>query len=346
MPSSASVPRCFMAGNGSSTAALQRTRSVGVVGAGAMGAGIAQVAAAAGHTVLLFDTRADAASAAIAGVVAALSKLVTKGRMTEETRVALGSRLHAVDTLAALADCRLVVEAIVERLDTKQDVFRELEKVVHADTLLATNTSSISITALGSALERPERLAGLHFFNPAPQMPLVEVISGAATSRATAETLHATATVWGKVPVYARSTPGFIVNRVARPFYAESLRVLNEGGANPQTLDAVLRDAGGFRMGPFELMDLIGHDVNYAVTRSVFDAFYGDPRFTPSLLQLELVEAGFLGRKTGRGFFQYGDATLPDPDEIVVGSKPSHVRLYGVSAAANALREKLQGAGI
>ena len=185
-----------------------------------------------------------------------------------------------------------MVEAIVEDLTVKQRLFGELEAVLGPDAILATNTSSLSITAIAAALQRPERLVGMHFFNPVPAMALVEVVSGAATDPAVAETVFATAAAWGKTPVHARSTPGFIVNRVARPFYAEALRVLGEGGGDPATLDAVMRESGGFRMGPFELMDLIGHDVNFAVTRSVFDAFFQDPRFTPSLIQQELVAAG------------------------------------------------------
>jgi 2-(1,2-epoxy-1,2-dihydrophenyl)acetyl-CoA isomerase len=206
------------------------------------------------------------------------------------------------------ARCALVVEAIVEDLDVKRGLFAELEGIVGPDCILATNTSSISVTAIAAGLQRPERLVGMHFFNPVPLMALVEVISGVATDKAVADTVYATAEAWGKNPVHAKSTPGFIVNRVARPYYAEALRLLQEQAADAATLDAVMRDCGGFRMGPFELMDLIGHDVNFSVTQSVFDAYFGDPRFTPSTLQQELVNAGFLGRKSGRGFFRYGEA--------------------------------------
>ncbi|MFY0989274.1 3-hydroxyacyl-CoA dehydrogenase PaaH [Halomonas sp. C05BenzN] len=287
--------------------ALEQTAVIGVIGAGAMGAGIAQVAAQSGHPVRLYDNRDGAAQAGIDGVRRQLEKRVARGKMAQDEVEAIVGRMTPATTLAELADSRLVVEAIVENLEVKRGVFAELESLCDPDTLLASNTSSLSITSIAAGLERPERVAGLHFFNPAPVMKLVEVISGLATDAEVAETLHATAAAWGKVPVHASSTPGFIVNRVARPFYAEGLRLMQEGAATPATLDALLRQAGGFRMGPFELMDLIGHDVNYAVTRSVFDAYFGDTRFEPSLVQQALVEAGRLGRKSGQGFYDYRD---------------------------------------
>ncbi|WP_299313911.1 3-hydroxyacyl-CoA dehydrogenase PaaH [uncultured Halomonas sp.] len=295
--------------------ALAPSDIIAVIGAGAMGAGIAQVAAQAGHPVRLYDNRDGAAQAGIDGVRRQLEKRVAKGKMAQSEVDAIIERMTPAATLAELADSRLVVEAIVENLEVKRGVFAELESLCGPDTLLTSNTSSLSITSIAAGLERPERVAGLHFFNPAPVMKLVEVISGLATDAEVAETLYATAAAWGKVPVHASSTPGFIVNRVARPFYAEGLRLMQEGAAAPATLDALLRQAGGFRMGPFELMDLIGHDVNYAVTRSVFDAYYGDTRFEPSLVQLALVEAGRLGRKSGQGFYNYregADSASPD----------------------------------
>jgi len=285
--------------------ALATSDIIAVIGAGAMGAGIAQVAAQAGHPVRLYDNRDGAAQAGIDGVRRQLEKRVARGKMAQAEVDAVIARMTPAATLAELADSRLVVEAIVESLEVKRGVFAELETLCGPDTLLTSNTSSLSITSIAAGLERPERVAGLHFFNPAPVMKLVEVISGLATDAEVAETLYATAAAWGKVPVHASSTPGFIVNRVARPFYAEGLRLMQEGVAAPATLDALLRQAGGFRMGPFELMDLIGHDVNYAVTRSVFDAYYGDTRFEPSLVQQALVEAGRLGRKSGQGFYDY-----------------------------------------
>lgn len=327
--------------------ALDASVTIGVVGAGAMGAGIAQVAALAGHRVWLFDTRVGAADAAITKTLAMVEQLLAKGRVTEEQASAARGGMRAASTLQELGECGLVIEAIVEDIGAKRALFSSLEGLVRTDALLASNTSSISITAIGSALKQPARLAGMHFFNPAPLMPLVEIISGAATSKAAARTLYATAERWGKTPVFAKSTPGFIVNRVARPFYAEALRVLQEGGADCATIDAIMRDSGGFRMGPFELMDLIGHDVNYAVTRSVFDAFYADRRFTPSLLQLELVEAGFLGRKTGRGFYQYGEGAVSvEPANFNAGPVSGEFTLYGGGAMIEALSLRLPAAGV
>ena len=326
---------------------LPPTAIVAVVGTGAMGAGIAQVAAQAGHVVKLLDNRPGAAQKAVEGIRAQFAKLAEKGKLATAAAEAAWARLIAVESLADLADSRLVVEAIVEQLEAKQSLYAELEGIVAADCLFGTNTSSISVTAIGRALQRPERLAGLHFFNPAPLMALVEIVSGLATDRAVAETLYATAAAWGKTPVHAKSTPGFIVNRVARPYYAEALRVAQEGGADIQTIDAVMRDAGGFRMGPFELMDMIGHDVNFAVTNSVWRAFYNDQRFLPSLLQQELVDAGFFGRKSGRGFYDYRpEASRPLPRDAAPQATPEEIVLYGESAAANALADRLQARNI
>lgn len=311
-------------------AALRTDRQVGLIGAGTMGAGIAQVAAAAGHPVLLFDVEPDAARRAIENIDSALQRLVAKGKLADSDRLTLIDRISPCEDLAALGSASLIVEAIVEDLDVKRRVFGDLEEIVDGDAILASNTSSISITSIGSGLRNPERLVGMHFFNPVPLMALVEVVSGLATAPTVAETVFATAESWSKRPVHAKSTPGFIVNRVARPFYAEALRVLQEGGGDIATLDAVIREAGGFRMGPFELMDLIGHDVNFEVTRSVYNAFFQDPRFTPSLIQQELLAAGFLGRKTGRGFYLYGDgAERPEPNTALTASPPKKVIVHG-----------------
>ncbi len=320
---------------------------IAVVGGGAMGAGIAQVAAAAGHVVKLHDTRSEAVAAAIDKIRASFRMLAEKGRMSTEAAEAASARLQPAASLAELSDTRLVVEAIVEDLDIKRRLFAELEDIVAPDCILASNTSSLSITALSAKLRHPARMVGMHFFNPVPLMALVEVISGLATDTAVAEVVHDTALAWGKSPVHARSTPGFIVNRVARPFYAEGLRLLNEQAATPATIDALLREAGGFRMGPFELMDLIGHDVNYAVTSSVFQAYYNDPRFTPSLIQQELVLAGFLGRKTGRGFYRYGtDEVRPEPHTEAPQPAPAEFTIARTGSAADAIAARLESAGI
>jgi len=308
--------------------ALQKGSVVAVIGSGAMGTGIAQVAAASGHQVRLFDTRPGAVDKAIAEIGKVYGKLVEKGRMGAAEAGLARERLQAAASLHDIGDAAIVIEAIVEDLDIKRKLFVELEGIVVEDCILATNTSSISVTAIAAPLRRPQRLVGMHFFNPVPLMALVEVISGLATEPEVAGIVYATAEAWGKSPVHAKSTPGFIVNRVARPFYAEALRLLSEQAADPATLDAVMRDCGGFRMGPFELMDLIGHDVNFSVTQSVFNAYFGDPRFTPSVLQQELVNAGFLGRKAGRGFYHYGDdAAKPQPQVEAPQPRPASVSL-------------------
>jgi 3-hydroxybutyryl-CoA dehydrogenase len=330
---------------------LDKGSVVAVIGSGAMGAGIAQVAASAGHQVRLFDTRPEAVAKAIAEIGKGFAKLVEKGRMAAPEADLARARLQPIDTLQDTKDAALVVEAVVENLEVKRALFAELEDIVGDDCILATNTSSISVTAIAARLRRPQRLVGMHFFNPVPLMALVEVVEGVATDQAVADTVYATAANWGKNPVHAKSTPGFIVNRVARPFYAEALRLLQEQGADPATIDAVLRDCGGFRMGPFELMDLIGHDVNFSVTQSVFNAYFGDPRFTPSILQQELVNAGFLGRKAGRGFYRYGeDAAKPQPQAEPAHDAPSNVRVSrGSDAPApvfDALVDRLGARGI
>lgn len=328
-------------------APLAKSDLVAVVGAGAMGAGIAQVAARAGHEVLLYDGKEGAAVKGRAGVLAGLDKLVGRGKLDEADRVAMASRLKIAQSLPELSNAKLVIEAIVENLDIKRRLFAELENVVKPDTILATNTSSLSVTAIAAGLNKPGRLAGLHFFNPAPVMALVEIVSGLATDSAVLQTLAETAKAWGKVAVAARSTPGFIVNRVARPFYAEALRLLEEGAANAPTLDAIVREAGGFRMGPFELMDLIGHDVNFAVTKSVFDACFSDPRYRPSLIQQELVSAGWLGRKSGRGFYRYADDVKRiQPDTHRSCAAPKAVTVLGDFGPAHRLVGALEAKGI
>jgi 3-hydroxybutyryl-CoA dehydrogenase len=287
-----------------------------------------------------------AAEKAIEDIRANLARQVEKGRMSQSDCDAAARALSVASAPAGFKDCALVLEAIVEDLDAKRRLSAELERVVRRDAILATNTSSISVTAIGAGLEHPDRLVGMHFFNPAPIMQLVEVVRGMATESSVTECVYDTAVAWRKKPVHTRSTPGFIVNRVARPFYAEGLRLLQEGAADCATLDAIMREAGGFRMGPFELMDMIGHDVNYAVTRSVFDAYYGDPRFTPSLLQLELVQAGFLGRKTGRGFYDYAAAVPPRAQSEAPAACPSGVRICTNTVFGTAIADRLRARGV
>ncbi|WP_263262153.1 3-hydroxyacyl-CoA dehydrogenase PaaH [Pseudomonas sp. RIT-PI-S] len=320
---------------------------VAVIGAGAMGSGIAQVVAQAGHRVLLLDNRPGAAAQAIEALARQLAGLQEKGKLTAEQREQTLARLQAVDTLEQLAEAGLVIEAIVENLQVKQELFARLERLCAPGCVLASNTSSLSITSIAAGLSRPERFLGVHFFNPAPVMALVEIVSGLATDPAVASALYEAAKAWGKAPVHTRSTPGFIVNRVARPFYAESLRLLQEGAADCATLDALMRDAGGFRMGAFELMDLIGHDVNYAVTCSVFEAYYGDPRFQPSLLQKELVDAGRLGRKSGRGFYDCSpNAVRPAAAEAQSAQAVDRCIVEGDLGVAQTLLPRLEAAGI
>ncbi|MEU3352056.1 3-hydroxyacyl-CoA dehydrogenase [Streptomyces sp. NPDC037389] len=328
--------------------AIDPARAVAVVGTGTMGQGIAQVALVAGHPVRLYDAVPGQAEEAARAIAARLGRLVDKGRLDAAGRDAALARLRPAARLAELADSALVIEAIVERLDAKQKLFQELESAVADDCLLATNTSSLPVTAVAGALRLPGRFVGLHFFNPAPVLPLVEVVRGHATDDAAAERARATVAAWGKTPVACADTPGFIVNRLARPFYAEAFRVYEERGADPATIDAVLRESGGFAMGPFELTDLIGQDVNDAVTRSVHEAFSHDPKFTPSLAQRRLVQAGLLGRKTGAGWFPYADGgERPEPSTAGPCEAPVEVgyrhRLTGPAAA---LPRMIEEAGI
>ena len=327
--------------------ALNSTVTIGVVGAGAMGAGIAQVAAQAGHAVRLFDMLPGAADKAIAGMSRALLRLAEKGKLSAADAAAIPDRVRPAPSLADMAGCGLVIEAIVERLEAKRTLFGELEGIVAPDCILASNTSSLSITAIAAGMQAPARFVGMHFFNPAPLMALVEVVTGLATAAEVAAAIRDTARAWGKSPVIAQSTPGFIVNRVARPYYGEGLRLLHERAADPATIDAVMREAGGFRMGPFELMDLIGLDVNFAVSNSVYNAYFQDPRFKPSLIQQEMVAAGYFGRKSGRGFFAYGEGAVPPaPAAEPARAFSGKVIARGALRLLEPLAERLRAAGI
>jgi len=309
---------------------IGRSAPIAVVGAGTMGGGIAQVAAVAGHPVIVYDALEGAAGRAVAAIRDRVARQVARGRLDIDPS---GLRLKVAGGLGDLAPARCVIEAVAEDLAVKQALFAGLEKVVAPDCVLATNTSSLSPTAIAAGLSHPGRLVGLHFFNPAPVMRLVEVVSGLATDPAVAAAVTGLAQDWGKQVVQATATPGFIVNRVARPFYAEALRLAEEQAADPATIDAVLTAAGGFRMGPFALMDLVGQDVNEAVTRSVWAAFGYDSRFAPSLLQRALVEAGWLGRKSGRGWYRYGEAAAPPAPAAAAGHEPpAWVTAHGGSA--------------
>lgn len=299
---------------------------VAIIGSGTMGSGIAQVAATAGCEVKIYDTNLDALAKSKSNLENTLSKLVEKAKIDEHEKSRIENNISYAHTLGELSHSDLVIEAIIENMEIKRKLFSELENYVSPETILASNTSSLSIASIAASCQKPERVIGIHFFNPAPLMQLVEVIPAVQTSEEVLQKSVQIISDWKKVVAVAKDTPGFIVNRVARPFYSESLRIYDEGVADFATIDWALKTIGGFRMGPFELMDMIGHDVNYVVTETVFTAFYFDPKFKPSFTQKRLLEAGFLGRKSGRGFYNYNQE-LPKPTEDTVLAKAIFERI-------------------
>lgn len=313
---------------------------VAVIGSGTMGSGIAQVAAVSGCQVKIFDLNNEALIKSKINLEKVLSRLIEKEKIDHIEKNRIQNNIHYVNTLTDLADSDLVIEAIVENLEVKRKVFSELELLVSENTILASNTSSLSITSIAASCQKPERVIGIHFFNPAPLMQLVEVVPAIQTSQEVLNKIIQTISDWKKVVAVAKDTPGFIVNRVARPFYSESLRILEEGFADMETIDNAMKTIGNFKMGPFELMDFIGHDVNYVVTESVFTAFYFDPRYKPSLTQKRLVEAGYLGRKSGRGFYNYSVIARDEaisPNEVISKQIFERVLVMLINEAADAL---------
>lgn len=281
--------------------------NIGIIGAGTMGVGIAQVAATAGCKVVLFDANAPQIDKALSGLEKTLQKLAEKGKITQERASEIRNNIVKGEVLQDLKDSDLVIEAIIENKEIKTKVFTELENYVSENCIIGSNTSSISITSLGAELKKPERFIGIHFFNPAPLMPLVEVIPSLLTEKTLAGKIYSLMKDWGKTPVIAKDIPGFIVNRIARPYYGEGLRIVEENIATPEQVDEAMKTLGNFKMGPFELMDLIGIDVNFAVTTTVYKDYFYDPKYKPSLLQQRMSEAKLHGRKTGKGFYDYSE---------------------------------------
>ena len=314
-------------------------KTIGVIGAGSMGSGIAQIAASNGCKVLLFDNNPKALISAIERLKKILNRLVEKKKINSDKMDSILSSIVTTDNLNDFKEATLVIEAIVENLEIKKSVFAQLDSICPSTTILATNTSSLSVTSIASACVISERVIGIHFFNPAPLMPLVEVTPSIQTSKATIVNSKKLIDSWNKTTVLAKDTPGFIVNRIARPFYGEALRIYEEGIANFETIDWAMKEIGGFRMGPFTLMDFIGNDINYAVTESVFKAFYYDSRYKPSFTQKRHAEAGWLGKKSGRGYYNYDTEEQSEVNnDLKLGEKIfSRILIMLINEAADAL---------
>lgn len=313
---------------------------VGVLGAGTMGAGIAQVAAQSGHKVVLVDVNENVIESAKEKLRKIIERLIEKGKWTEDFGNEVFGRIKFSTIMQDFIGSGLIIEAIVENIEVKHAVFSKLESIVDEKCILASNTSSLSIAAIGAVLKNPSRVIGIHFFNPAPLMPLVEIIPAVQTSEIVTKEAKSIIDSWDKVTVLAKDTPGFIVNRVARPFYGEALRIYEEGIADFATIDWAMTTLGGFRMGPFTLMDYIGNDINYTVTESVFKAFYYDPRYKPSFTQKRHAEAGYLGRKSGRGYFDYSENAVqqaPNKDEKLGKKILTRILVMLINEAADAL---------
>jgi len=318
----------------------QSKEKIAIVGSGAMGTGIAQIAATNGHEVCVYDANPDSMDRSSESLKKIMARLTEKGKITKDRADDILSRIKYCSSIDRLADSKLVIEAIVEDLEVKKNVFSHLEIILDEDAILATNTSSLSIASICSACNKPERVLGIHFFNPAPLMPLVEIIPAVQTSGETLIQARNLIDSWGKTTVVAKDTPGFIVNRVARPFYGEAIRIYEEGIADIPTIDWAVKEIGKFRMGPFQLMDYIGNDVNYAVTESVFKEFFYDPRYKPSFTQKRMVEAGWLGRKTKRGYYDYRDEAEnkePKKDQELGGKIINRMLLMLINEAVDAL---------
>ncbi len=315
------------------------TLTIGIIGTGAMGAGIAQVAASNHCKVLLHDTNITMLQKAIEGINSSLSKLVEKGKINVNEKEHILSNITSHQNIDDLSDCNMIIEAIVEDLSVKQKVFTTLESLVSAECILASNTSSLSIASIAAACKNKERVIGIHFFNPAVLMPLVEIIPALTTSQKVFDDSLSIIKSWGKVTVKAKDTPGFIVNRLARPYYGEAIKIYEEGMADFATIDHAMKTLGGFKMGPFELMDFIGNDVNYRVTETVWQQFFYDARYRPSLTQKRLFEAGLFGRKSGKGYYDYSISEMPQPNEDIALHQKIFLRVIAmlINEAAEAL---------